>query len=582
MKKKISSFFMEQSLMTQVMFVNGVIIAVLAVMTLIFANYFIKNYDAMLNSQLSTIIEISADSVQNTVDEIESVSMEFMSDDDIQGWIRTFAQGEKYSYEDFVASNELRKYLLNMVNEQSATKFALLLDTEYKPIVTAMGLNPSWKDSMSEIVEKSMSYGERFKWIAPEGELTDLIAVREIVDLSNPELSAEGILVIGIDIEALAKKANSTLKEYPLNSLIMADDDVLYTDFSNSDDAKHFMNNIVRNGDSVNETEFNGEKYYHTYKELETPGWKYAVYLSSSAVFGRLEKVITICIIAFIAMVILVVYISYLISRRMVRPLSELSVQMKKVENGVFEGVEISGAGGKNEISSLAQDFNVMVSQIDTLIHDNYLKKILLQESELKLLQSQINPHFLYNTLESINWMAKSSRTKEISVMVQALSKLFRSTVNNKESVITIAEEIDLLGNYIAIQKIRFEERLEINIDVDAEFSAYKIPKLILQPLVENSIKYALERFSTTCIISISAQKTDTGIKLYVRDNGPGIEKERLERIRENKPIESKSGIALKNIRRRMELAYHSENAMEIQSEEGKGTTIILNIPENI
>lgn len=581
MRKKISSFFLNHSLSTQIMTVNGVIIAVLAIMTLIFVNYFIKNYNAMLNSQLSTIIEISADSVQMSIDEIENTSMEFMTDDDIQKHIRTFSNGEKYSYDDFVASNELRKYLLNMVNEQSATKFAVLLDAEYNPIVTAMGLNPSWKDSMSDIVKKNMDVGGRFSWIAPEGELNDLVAVREIVDLSNPELSAEGILVIGIDIEALAKKANSTLKEYPLNSLIMADDDVLYTDFENKEDAKLFMSSIISSDKSVDETKFNGESYYHIYKELDKPGWKYAVYLPHAAVFGKIENVISLCIIVFIAMVFLVFYMSYVISKRMVRPLSDLSAQMKKVENGIFEGVKISDAVGKNEIGSLTDDFNVMVEQIDTLIQENYLKKILLQESELKLLQSQINPHFLYNTLESINWMAKSGRTKEISVMVQALSKLFRSTVNNKESVITVDEELNLLDNYIAIQKIRFEERLEINIDVENEFYKYKIPKLILQPLVENSIKYALERYSTVCIINIYAKCTEEGMKLYIEDNGPGIEKERLELIKDNKPFESKSGIALKNIRRRMEITYHREDAMEIHSAEGEGTTIVLNIPKN-
>ncbi|MBQ8300646.1 MAG: sensor histidine kinase [Clostridia bacterium] len=582
MKNKISSFFSKRNLMTQVMMVNGVVIATLAIMTFIFANYFIKNYEVMLNSQLATILEISSDSLQTTVDNIEESSMEFMVNDDLQSWLHTLEQGDTYVYEDFVASNELKKQLLELVNDQQAIKFAVMLDNDYNQIASAMGQTPSWDDSKSEIIKSNMTDGERYKWIAPADGLDELVVVRQMVDLSNPELTAEGVLVIGIDIDVLVKEKNSNLKEYPLKSLIMSGEEVLYTEFENEDDAKSFMDRITGEDASKAETRFNDVRYYHTCKELDTSGWKYAIYVERDAVFGNVERIINICVVVFIAMIFLVFYISYITTRKMVRPLSKLSKQMKKVENGVFEGVEITDVGGENEITSLAVDFNVMVKQIETLIQENYLKKMLLQESELKLLQSQINPHFLYNTLESINWMAKGGRTKEISVMVQALSKLFRSTVNNKEFVITVREELELLNNYITIQQIRFEERLEVYIDVDGEFAEYKIPKFILQPLVENSIKYALERYSTTCVIKIYAKKTENGMKLYIEDNGPGIEEAQLERIRNNKPVESKSGIALKNIRRRMEIMYHSEDAMELVSEEGKGTTIILSIPENI
>lgn len=581
MRDRISAFFSKQSLMTQVMTLNVIIIAVMTLLAFAAANYFIDSYDSMLNSQLSTILEVSSDAFQDTVDEIESESMEFMADENMQRMIKTFTGDGRYSYEDFVASNELRNYLLNLVNDQTGAKFAVLIDNYGKVIVSAMGLNPAWTDEMSAVVMESMTDDVRYKWIAPGGALTELVAVREIVDLSNPELASEGMLVIGIDIDMLVKRAYNTLKEYPLNSLIMADDDVLYSDFESGDDARSFMQLITSEGEDDTETTFGGKRYYRTYKELDDPGWKYAIYVPRDAVFGGLEMMINICIGIFVAAAALVMYMSYRTTRRMVRPLCRLSERMKEVENGVFKGVEVSDNGGRNEINSLALDFNVMVRHIDDLIHENYLKKILLQESELKLLQSQINPHFLYNTLESINWMAKAGRTKEISVMVRALSNLFRSTVNNKESAITVREELELLGNYISIQKIRFEERLEIYIDVDERFYEYMMPKFVLQPLVENSIKYALERYSAVCVINIYAEEYEDGMKLYVKDNGPGIEAERLRKIRENQPIESRSGIALKNIRRRMEIMYHRDDAMEIRSEEGKGTTIVLTIPKN-
>lgn len=566
--------------MTQVTIVSCIVIATLTLMTFVFMQMFMHRYDIMLNSQLSTILEISSDSVQSAVDDMEDASIDFMINDDFQRWFKSFSHEENYSYEDFIASSEMNKYILDFVNDHQAVKFALILDDEYRTVVSAMGSNPMWDDSKSQIIKNNIKTDERYKLIAPTEELDELIAVRKIVDLSNPALETEGFLIIGIDINALVGVTTANLEDYPLSSLIMFEDDVLYTDFETEDTARDFMNEIIFEDTAQTLMNFEGKKYYRTYKELETPGLKYAVYVLHSNVFGKLEQLINVVLMIFIFMVLALLYVNYKATKRMISPLSNLSKQMKKVQTGVFEGVRIDNKIGSSEINSLAEDFNVMVEKIDTLIQENYLEKMLLKESELKLLQSQINPHFLYNTLESINWMAKAGRTKEISVMVQALSKLFRNAVNNKETAITVREELDLVWNYIAIQKIRFEERLEIYVDVDEEFLNYKIPKFILQPLVENSIKYALERYSTTCVINVYAKRFKNGMKLYIEDNGPGIDEVQLEKIRTNQPIESKSGIALKNIRRRLEIMYHTDNAMEFESEKGKGTTIIINIPK--
>lgn len=579
-KDKLSKILSNHSLMTQVTIVSCIVIAALTLMTFVFMQMFIHRYEIMLNSQLSTILEVSSDSVQSAVDDMEDASIDFMTDDDFQGWFKSFSHEETYSYEDFVASSEMNKYILDFVNNYQAVKFALILDDEYRTVVSAMGSNPEWNDSKNHIVKENIKSGEKYKLIVPTEELNELIAVRKIVDLSDPALTTGGYLIIGIDINALVGVTTANLEDYPLSSLIMFEDDVLHTDFDTADTARDFMNKIISEDAAQTETRFKGERYYRTYKELETPGLKYAVYVLHSDVFGKLEQLINVALIVFIFMVLILLYVNYRATKRMISPLSNLSKQMKKVQTGVFEGVRIDNKIGASEINSLAEDFNVMVEKIDTLIQENYLEKMLLQESELKLLQSQINPHFLYNTLESINWMAKAGRTKEISVMVQALSKLFRNAVNNKDTAITVKEELDLLWNYIAIQKIRFEDRLETYVDVEEKFLDYKIPKFILQPLVENSIKYALERYSTTCIIKVYARSSGAGMKLYIKDNGPGIDEAQLERIRTNQPVESKSGIALKNIRRRLEIMYHTDNAMEFESEAGKGTTIIINIPK--
>lgn len=578
MKNRGGAWWGCKSLMTQGMTINGIIISVIAVIALVLAQCFIKSYEAMLSSQLTTILDISTDSVQATVDGIETASMNFMADDDLQRSFKILTDGDTVSYDGYIAAGDLKKHILDLANENRAIKFAVLLDSDYNHVVSAMGQNDPWNSDMSRAISGRITNGLRYEWITPCDELDDLVVVRQLVDMTDPEFAARGYIVLGIDIAALVTEKNTNLKNYPLKSLVMRGDEVLYSEFQDNDVSSRFMTEIIDKG-TEHEISINGEKYFCTYKTLGDSEWKYAVYVPHRDVLGSLEFAINICTAVFLLTVLLIFFISYISTKSMIRPLKELSNKMKKVESGIFEGVEVTDEESKNEINALALDFNVMINKIDTLIKENYLKQILLQESELKLLQSQINPHFLYNTLESINWMAKSGRTKEISVMVQALSKLFRSAVNNKESLITIADELDLLESYIAIQKIRFEERLIVDVDIDEDFYSCRVPKLILQPLVENSIKYALEKYKTVCVILIYSEKTEHGMKLYISDNGPGIEEKRLKLIRENNPFESRSGIALKNIRRRLEIAYNKNDVMEIKSGEGQGTTIVLNIP---
>lgn len=580
MKRKVSDMFSRRSLLSQQLALNGLLIAVLTVMAIGFSEFLMVKYNNMIISQLASILEISAGSVQDAVDSVEELSLEFIVNDELQDNMKQLTNTKEYKYNDYIAANQLKKYVLDIANENSFVKFAVLLDKDYEHVVSAMGQNPSWTGSMSDIVKNEMKNDERYKWIAPLEGLDNLVVVRKIVNLSSPKLETEGILVIGIDIDSLATVDTDSLNNYSINSLIVLGDDVIYSKFDDKEQALGLMKKMVNEGHSEIITRFNGEKYFRMFTELSVPGWEYAVYVPYSQTMGELTGCRFFGTLLFIIVVILGFYVNYRATRKMLRPLSELSDQMKKVEQGIFEGVEAADKNSRNEIASLSNDFNVMVKQIDELIKENYLKKMLLSESELKLLQSQINPHFLYNTLESINWMAKAGRTKEISVMVNAMSRLFRSAMSNKQAAITVKEELELLRSYITIQQIRFEERLEVYIDVDEEFEGYEIPKLILQPIVENSIKYALERYSAVCRISIYARAVETGMELCVEDNGPGIDSDRLERIKQNMPIESKSGIALKNIRRRIELMYHEKGSMDIFSEEGKGTKIVLTIPE--
>lgn len=223
-----------------------------------------------------------------------------------------------------------------------------------------------------------------------------------------------------------------------------------------------------------------------------------------------------------------------------------------------------------------------MISRINTLIDENFKKQIVIKDTNFKALQAQINPHFLYNTLESINWLAKANHQEEIATMVKALGKLLRNAVNTDELIITIGEELDLLDAYISIQKYRYEERLIYRNHVNRSLYGLQIPRLTLQPLVENAIVHSLENMLEPCQILVEAKKQDGKIILSIQDNGLGIEEETLKRLQNNESLDSPKGmgIGIQNIDERLKMTFGSDYGLFITSVIGEGTRIEIRIPQ--
>jgi two-component system sensor histidine kinase YesM len=212
------------------------------------------------------------------------------------------------------------------------------------------------------------------------------------------------------------------------------------------------------------------------------------------------------------------------------------------------------------------------------LIYENYEKQLMLKDTQYKALQAQINPHFLYNTLNAINWMIKSKMNDEASKMIVALGDLLRAAFI-KEPLISVQQEVELLNSYIAIQKIRYDKRAEFIITLDGELQHYAIPRMILQPLVENAISYAVDQSLELCKIKISLFEQRDRLVIEVEDDGPGMEPELLEKVRhfEMKPIGN--GIGLKNIKERLNLIFEQQFEFDIDSTLGEGTKVRIVVP---
>ncbi|MBC8059958.1 MAG: sensor histidine kinase, partial [Clostridiaceae bacterium] len=285
---------------------------------------------------------------------------------------------------------------------------------------------------------------------------------------------------------------------------------------------------------------------------------------------------------SFIAIIILIIsfLIAYVISDSITKRINQLIDVMANVENSKFS-VQVPVVYN-DEISVLKRNFNWMVERIRNLIDAVYKSNIEKKEAELKLLQAQINPHFLYNTLDSINWLAVRTDASEISYIVKNLSDYLRIGLNKGEDMTSIENEIKHIYAYFNIQKFRFEDKINLEVNITSEILNHKTITLVLQPLVENAILHGiLKEEGRKGVITITAEEIEGMIILEVKDNGIGIEKDTLLKILENMNnfTNADMGYGLRNVHQRIRYKFGEEYGLNIISEKDKGTSCLLIFP---
>lgn len=274
--------------------------------------------------------------------------------------------------------------------------------------------------------------------------------------------------------------------------------------------------------------------------------------------------------------------LSIMASRIISRPLSRLYNSMNRFKEGDFsQQVSVSG---NDEITELSETFNTMVRDIKNLIDRNYVMVLRERESELTALQAQINPHFLYNTLDSLYWQAMDVGQLGLSEDILSLSELFRLLLSSGQGEIPVDRELSIVSHYLNIQKMRFSRKLDYSIDVSEEVLSQPIPKLVIQPFVENAIVHGLEHKDKQGKLRVTGRLSGGMICFTIADNGAGMTGEQLNRILspEEDPRYAKQRIghyAIRNVKERLDLRYGGRFSLDIESAEGKGTTVVIKIP---
>lgn len=327
---------------------------------------------------------------------------------------------------------------------------------------------------------------------------------------------------------------------------------------------------------------FNNSSYFVTKARSEAAQWNYCLLIPKKEILGSLIAITKTLAAAYTLLIFVYIAICFHLSDKITRPLSLLSREMDTVASGNFEiaAQQLLSYTANDELRTMCQHFISMTEQLNTLITENYKVRLLNKDAQLKALQAQMDPHFLYNTLDSVNWLAKLAKQPQISTIVQSLAALMRQTLDTSRTEYLLKDELQLLENYLAIQQIRYGSRLQFTKIIDNALMNITVPKLILQPFLENSIRYALENMKNICEITLEITSENALCKICITDNGPGIPKEMIDLIFSGQIKPKGNGIGIKNVNDRLKLLYPLSEPMRITAPPEGGTCITLLLPQ--
>ena len=337
----------------------------------------------------------------------------------------------------------------------------------------------------------------------------------------------------------------------------------------------------ARHGHGVYEEDFGGEKRKILVKNISYTGWKLVGVLPYSSFTMGMLNVRYFVVMMMLLMAMMLVVINYVMSVRISRPILRLSQSVREYEAGKKPRIYV---GGSLEIRHLGQAIQDSYEEIERLMKQIVLEENERRKSELDALQSQINPHFLYNTLESITWMVEGERNEEASFMIFQLAKLFRISLSKGRTVIRIKDELQHAQSYMNIQKIRYKNQFSVIFDVDPEMESFCTVKLILQPILENAIHYGVGNMDEEegGQIRIVGRRKEGDLLLEVEDNGMGMSREEVSHLLDDdgsRVPKRGSGVGLVNVNRRIQLFFGQEYGITVESEPDEGTTVRIRMP---
>lgn len=320
------------------------------------------------------------------------------------------------------------------------------------------------------------------------------------------------------------------------------------------------------------------QQYTVGYRTISNTGWKVVgVSYLEDTIIPALTQIERFTLYILLVMSIIILVISLLVSKYISQPITRMVETIQKTEKGNMDNKIVETRF--NEVRQLSQSYNHLLDRVNSLMKQVKEEQAELRKSEMNVLQSQINPHFLYNTLDSILWMSERGENKETSNMVAALGKLLRISLSKGENLISLQKELAHAESYLTIQKIRYKNQFTYSIEADENLLNYLTVKIVIQPFLENALYHGIERMVDEGHISIRLMDRGECIRVEIEDDGTGIAPAELEHIQQLKKSKE-TGIGIRNVHQRIQVYFGGEYGVDIQSELDEGTLVSIEFPK--
>lgn len=586
MKKKIVNFVLhllnaynDLKIKYKLIAIISIIMLVCLLFTIVGFQYAFKSYDEQIYRKSSQVLIMSSNQIEDELKNIEELSFNILKDNTLQTNLMK-SKEEITNYEQYQIESEIWEKLTSYIGNEKYIQSIYLFDQYGREYRAGRDNSEKIDKYKSKLFKKSIAGDGSNVWVSFEDSSNLIYSTRQIKAYKNLSFELLATLVIEVNLDEIVKELPREWDGQEGGIII-----------SNSERPFYLENNIlnyeqlifpIKNSQGYLIKKEKGRTFFITYSKSPYADWTYWNIIPFGAMFAKVTAMKYIVIIIFLLLYSGAIFLAIKFSKHITNPIEKLVSSMKSVQKGDFnipESIKSNEYNYHNEVGILHNNFYMMIDRINELIKENYEKQLLIKDTEFKALQSQINPHFLYNTLESINWLAKINNQQKISNMVESLGYLLRNAISIKEDVITVREELEIVKHYVTIQKFRFEDRLNFEIEINEQEMDCIVPKLVVQPLVENSINYALETMIECCRIKVMVEKVENDLHIIVEDNGIGMDKDHLENVMKGEYKSKGNGIGLKNIESRIKFVFGQEYGLTVESKLNVGTKVILVIP---
>lgn len=586
---RLSHLNIKKSIQSKIFF-SFIIVMVLPTAALSISSYYISV--RILKDKVSASYVEAATYIGNSIEkelkQVERLSDYIFANSEIQRSLQTTYTDELEYFNDFKNINEILNeyatgssiypFVNSIILLGNNDKYFFLGNMPYYH--TDENIKKTWW------YDKALKYDGRILWmgVAPTNEkfLTDnkysVMLSRAIKQGNYGDIT--GISYISIRNDLFTQILNKT----PFTS----QNHILIVDNQNKIVYHPDINMISTKYDGIKEMAASANSYFISdkynpkcliaYYHIKNYDWWVIEKIPLSELFNENKIIFNVTLVVFILSFIVTAFIWFLVSSSIVNPIKKLTQTMKSVRQGNLK-VRFDYPAN-DEIGVMGGNFNYMLERIESLLEELLEEQAKEKDAEYQALQAQINPHFLYNTFNTIRWMAIIQKADNIREMVEALGRLIRNTTRKMDQFITIEEEIKNLEDYIYIQKIRYKDKFEVMFDVDNRILQYRCIKFILQPLVENAIFHGIEPKDSHGFIMVTARLKEKDIEFFVKDNGVGMTKTQIDNVMSGtKKRDGFNAIGIKNINDRVKIAYGDKYGIKIESEPGCYTSIVLTIP---